>query len=93
MNPRRRRFARHRRSVRRVVEQWVQAHYDSDLTACARLEKLAPLQAFVRALTERGVTMLPASLSRRVVREAARARYGRGEVLSMEGFKAKHGDE
>ena len=70
MNPRRRRFARHRRSVRRMVEQWVQAHHDSDFIACARLEKLAPLEAFVRGLADKGIHSLPAILRRRVLRAA-----------------------
>lgn len=50
-----------------MVEQWVQATHDQDYAACARLEKLAPLEGFVRMLTERGVTMLPAILRRRVI--------------------------
>jgi hypothetical protein len=76
MNPRRRRFARMRRSVRRQVEQWVQAHHDHDYTAMARLEKLATLQAFARMLTERGVTTLPAILRRRVISASVRGYTG-----------------
>lgn len=68
MNPRRRRHARARRSLRRMADQWVQAHHDSDFTACARIEKLAPLQAFARLLVERGVAILPAEIRRRVIR-------------------------
>lgn len=65
----RRRHARARKQMRRVVEMYVQAIRDSNYAGAAAIEKLAPLEAFCRAVREGRLLLedLPTKLRKRIV--------------------------